>query len=86
MCFNGIPIRGYCLIGISNMAEIKAKERGAKDDWEALKIVLDQNPALKQRVLHKMRDLRKQSTLRTTGINITKEQVEDAKRQEKFKK
>ncbi len=34
-----------------------AKERGAKDDWEALKIILDGLPSLKQRVLHKLREL-----------------------------
>ncbi len=34
-----------------------SKERGAKDDWEALKIILDNLPSLKQRVLHKLREL-----------------------------
>lgn len=37
------------------------KERGSKDDWEALKIVLDELPALKQRVLHRMRALIKKN-------------------------
>ena len=36
----------------------KAKERGTKDDWESLKVVLESLPALKQRVLHKLRALR----------------------------
>lgn len=36
----------------------KKDDRGAKDDWEALKIVLDQTPSLKQRVLYKIRQMR----------------------------
>ena len=32
--------------------------KGAKDDWEALKILLDGMPSLKQRVLHKLRELK----------------------------
>ncbi len=36
----------------------KGHERHAFDSWEVLKIVLDQNPSLKQRVFSKIRELR----------------------------
>ena len=36
-------------------------DRGANDDWEALKLLLDDHPSLKQRVIHKMRELMKKS-------------------------
>ncbi|MCB9228477.1 MAG: hypothetical protein H6618_02610 [Deltaproteobacteria bacterium] len=33
-------------------------DKEARDDWEALKILLDSMPSLKQRVLHKLRELK----------------------------
>ncbi len=37
----------------------KSASRGAKDDWEAIKLILDDLPSLKQRVLFRIRELRK---------------------------
>lgn len=35
------------------------KQRGTSDDFEVLKMILDENPALKQRVLNKIKSVRK---------------------------
>ena len=37
---------------------IPKEERVANDDWEAIKILLDAHPSLKQRVLHKLREMK----------------------------
>ena len=34
------------------------KSRGASDDFEAIKIILDSMPSLKKRVFHKLRELK----------------------------
>jgi hypothetical protein len=39
------------------------KDRGTQDDIEILKLILDENPALRQRVLDKMRAIRKMNKL-----------------------
>ena len=38
--------------------ERKQMDRGAADDWEAVKMVLEGLPALKQRVLHRIRTMK----------------------------
>lgn len=48
-------------------------ERGTKDDWETLKVILDQSPSLKQRVFYKIRELRNAMNKRKNdGIKISK--------------
>lgn len=32
--------------------------KGAKDDWESIKLILEGMPSLKQRVLHKIREFK----------------------------
>lgn len=50
--------------------------RGAKDDWEALKIVLEDLPSLRQRVLHKLRDLKNKKARDNTVKISAREQRE----------
>lgn len=53
----------------------EAMDRGAKDDWEALKVVLDELPSLKQRVLHKLRELQKRKT--DADIKVSRREQKD---------
>ncbi len=39
------------------------KQRGTDDDVEVIKLILDENPALRQRVLDKIKAIRKASKL-----------------------
>jgi hypothetical protein len=39
------------------------KQRGTEDDVEIIKLILDENPALRQRVLDKIKAIRKASKL-----------------------
>ncbi|MBP6218099.1 MAG: hypothetical protein KA436_05900 [Oligoflexales bacterium] len=50
----------------------RARERGTTDDWETIKVVLDQVPALRQRVMFKLRELRNAMNRRQQGISISK--------------
>ena len=60
----------------------KKEGNGARDDWEALKIVLDSLPSLKQRVLHKLRELRarKDKVTKTARVEKTPEKKEKPKK------
>ena len=42
-------------------------ERKGFDDWEVIKIVLDQNPSLKSRVLQKLREMKKEINLKRSA-------------------
>ena len=53
---------------------------GARDDWEALKIVLDSLPSLKQRVLHKLRELRNKKGTGTPKMVKVEKEPEKKKR------
>ena len=53
----------------------ESMDRGAKDDWEALKVVLDELPSLKQRVLHKLRELQKRKT--DADIKVSRREQKD---------
>ncbi len=48
------------------------KDNGARDDWEALKIVLDRLPSLKQRVLHRLRELKNKKDKTPKVVKVTK--------------
>ena len=65
---------------------IDKNTRGASDDWEALQMILSDNPDLKIRVLNRIRALRNISSNRTTGITITEEQAKEFRLQESKKK
>lgn len=43
---------------------VSATDRKGFDDWEVIKIVLDQNPSLKSRVLQKLREMKKEINLK----------------------
>ncbi len=43
----------------------KKEERGSKDELEVLKIILDENPYLKSRVLENLKQLKTEYELRT---------------------
>lgn len=64
--------------------EKKKVERGSKDDWEAIKIILDQHPSLKQRVLHKIRAI-KDAAKNKHPTQISIKQQRDFKLQNKKK-
>lgn len=51
-------------------------DRGASDDWEALQMILADNPALKQRVFHRLRALKRLADDRSAkkGVMISEEQ------------
>ena len=55
------------------------KERGANDDWEALKIILDELPSLKQRVLHRLRELKDERSSKTSGVTVSKRELQKNK-------
>ena len=59
-------------------------DRGAKDDWEALKIVLDELPSLKQRVLHKLRELKKRKS--DGDIKVSRKEQKDYLREKQREK
>jgi hypothetical protein len=61
----------------------KEKDRGAKDDWEALKLVLDEHPALKQRVIHKLKSLIEEG--KEEPLKISKKEQRDLKLQNQKK-
>ncbi|MBI2603123.1 MAG: hypothetical protein HYW48_08705 [Deltaproteobacteria bacterium] len=42
-------------------------ERKGFDDWEVIKIILDQNPSLKSRVLQKLREMKKEINLKRSA-------------------
>ena len=42
-------------------------ERKGFDDWEVIKIVFDQNPSLKSRVLQKLREMKKEINLKRSA-------------------
>ena len=60
-------------------------DRGAKDDWEAIKLVLDEHPSLKQRVLYHIRAMQSQ---RVEGgdLGISKKQQREDRLRNKNKK
>lgn len=39
------------------------KQRGTQDDVEVIKLILDENPALRQRVLDKIKSVRKMNKI-----------------------
>ena len=48
----------------------KRADRGASDDWEALQMVLSDNPSIRQRVLHRLRALKRLADDRRSKKNI----------------
>lgn len=64
----------------------KPVSRGAKDDMEALQMILEDNQALKFRVLGRLRALRHMGEARDKGINITEEQKRNFQLEKKRKK
>ena len=71
--------------------EIKEKNkkpvnRGAKDDIEALQMILEDNQALKFRVLNRLKALRRQKASKDKGINISEEQNRNFQMEKKRKK
>lgn len=59
----------------------KYKSRGAKDDFEALKIILEDHPNLRSRVLHKLREVREARNQDTTkSVKINRRDLEDLTR------
>lgn len=61
----------------------KQLERGASDDWEAIKLILDGLPSLKQRVLHKLRALKNKEDEQTV---FSKKEQKDYKREKQREK
>ncbi len=51
------------------------KDRGAKDDFEALQMVLNGNQALKQRVMHRLRALKSMAADRSKGFTIDQDKA-----------
>lgn len=45
------------------MSAIQKKERSSKDDLEVLREIINENPGLKERILHKIRLTQKQSKM-----------------------
>lgn len=64
--------------------ERKEMDRGAKDDWEAIKIVLDSLPSLKQRVLYHIRAMR--DAKKGEGPKVSLKQQRDDKLKNRNKK
>lgn len=59
-------------------------DRGAKDDWEAVKLILDENPGLKNRVLFKLRELRKKAASGNVGYSA--KEAKELQRQEQARR
>lgn len=57
---------------------VQEKSRGASDDFEAIKILLDSMPSLKQRVLHKLREL--QNKEKEKEIKVTSQELRESQR------
>ena len=49
--------------GIASKKAISEKDRGTQDEVEVIKLILDENPALRQRVLDKIKINRKMNKL-----------------------
>lgn len=62
---------------------LEKNTRGATDDWEALQILLNDNPSLKQRVINRMRALRSIAAQRGLGISISHEETKEFREEEK---
>jgi hypothetical protein len=62
----------------------KNQDRGARDDWEAIKLVIEAFPNLKQRVLRRISELRNRK--RDSPINISMQDQVDYRRETKKKK
>lgn len=67
-----------------NKKEKQEVDRGAKDDWEAIKIVLDSLPSLKQRVLHHIRSMR--DVQKGVGPKVSLKQQRDDRLKNRGKK
>lgn len=61
------------------------KERGSKDDWEALAIIMDEMPSLKQRVLHKIREIKRDRKNKEKGVSVSKRDLQKSKLENKKK-
>jgi hypothetical protein len=64
---------------------LKGKDRGARDDWEALQIVLQNHPTLRMRVLHRLRALKGLSHQRKNNNNKPIEKTREERLQERKK-
>ncbi len=56
----------------------KRADRGASDDWEVIQMILSENPSIRQRVLHRLRALKRQNTERIAkkSVLISEEQYQ----------
>jgi hypothetical protein len=68
--------------------KLTLSERGTKDDWETLKVILDSMPSLRARVLFKLKDLRSGIDKRREGssggsISISKKESQNFRLEEK---
>lgn len=64
----------------------KQLDRGASDDWEAIKLVLEGLPALKQRVLHRIRSMKNKQAEEIKVSARDAKEYQRARSQEKKKK
>ncbi|MDD9950805.1 MAG: hypothetical protein OXT67_04490 [Zetaproteobacteria bacterium] len=58
---------------------VNPKTKGAADDWEALKMVLESMPPLKSRVIAKLRELRDKEQ-RNKKVRVSSQEMEEMRR------
>ena len=59
----------------------KIEDRGAADDWEALAMVINERPGLKNRVLHKIKSMRNENN-NSGSRKQTRQEVLEQRRKE----
>lgn len=57
-------------------------ERGSRDEWEAIKIILDEQPSLKRRVLQKIRSIKARQNTDDTEREVSQKQTKEFLRSE----
>lgn len=60
------------------------RARGAKDDFEVVKMILEDNPNLRSRVLHKLREIREgRGKADSTSVRVSRKELDELEKEGK---